>query len=244
MMKIFLTLMLSFTCLTLLGCTHFGEVNSDKVVGYLNGKEIHCVNYGVDSTDTTTLYIPITNNKNMASSYENKKFIDQYNHSAIYQYEFKSGAFEDDNLVYVSEKMLELNHNNNQVFDENHHFTKDSQIGTYVLGQYHLSIYKMTNFWESDRLYIGMQDNTVESNTNLKEDNILAHYQNYVIHQLIFKANGIFDDDQYIYIAVSKQNDVIPLTNLYTTGSGNSSRTIRSTLLLMTKTGNPLNFNE
>src|SRR5579875_2759152 len=160
-MKKLLSLLL--ISLSLGACTKFGEINSDKVVGNLNQDEIHKVTYGIDSLEETTLYIPIKKNLNQKPNYINKKFVDQYAHTAIYQYEFKSGFFEDDNLVYMAEKVPNLQNDNKEVFDDNHHFKEDGVIGTYVLGKYHLSIHKMANFWDSDRLYIGVQDESVAS---------------------------------------------------------------------------------
>lgn len=239
-------LMLMLSSLLLTGCTKFGKIDDDKVVGYLDNQEIHSVTFGIDSTDETTLYIPtIQNNLTLPEDkkYINKTLVDQYANTLIYQYEFKSKLLEDDNLVYVATKANNIKNDGKDIFNDNHHFKDDGVIGTYVLGQYHLSIHKMDNFWDSDRLYVGIQDSKVEKTNNLKEDNILAHYQSLTIHQLIFKETSFFDNDQYIYIAQASDGTVIPLTNLYTTNS-NNSRTIRSTLVLMNKNGTPLRFDE
>lgn len=244
-MKKCLTILL--LSLSLSACNKFGQINSDKVVGVLNQEEIHKVAYGLDSLDETTLYIPIKKEKidsNVSQAYINKKLIDQYAHTAIYQYEFKSRFLEDDNLVYVPNNKNSLQNENAQVFDDNHHFKEDGVIGTYVLGQYHLSIHKMANFWDSDRLYVAIQDDKVATTSNIKEDNILGHYNDLTIHQLIFSANSFFGDDQYIYIAVNPQKEIIPLTNLYTESSKDTNSTIRSALVLMNKYGKILNFNE
>jgi hypothetical protein len=245
-LKFIMALVLPFVMLT--GCTKFGKIDSDKVVGFLDSKEIHCVTFGIDSLEETTLYIPVLHDNVKPSEdnhYINKKFIDQYANTSIYQYEFKSALFDDNNLVYVATKANTLNNNSN-IFDDNHHFKDDGLIGTYVLGQYHLSIHKMANFFDDDRLYVGIQDAKVLKTDNLKEDNILAQYQNLTIHQLIFKETGFFDNDQYIYIAVYPDGKIMPLTNLYTTHSSSTdtNTSIRSTLVLMNKSGRPLSFDE